>query len=47
MGIVIDFIYFHVNQFYWPAFNFADIYISIGILMIILNMVIKIRNKKK
>lgn len=46
-GYVIDFIYFHMNQFYWPAFNFADIYISIGILMIILNMVIKIRNKKK
>ena len=40
-GYVIDFIYFHVNQFYWPAFNFADIYISIGILMIILNMVKK------
>mgnify|MGYP006203109929 CR=1 FL=1 len=46
-GYVIDFIYFHVNQFYWPAFNFADIYISIGIIMIILNMVNKIKIKKK
>ena len=46
-GYVIDFIYFHVNQFYWPAFNFADIYISIGILMIILNMINKIRTQKK
>ena len=46
-GYVIDFIYFHVNQFYWPAFNFADIYISIGIIMIILNMIIKIRSQKK
>ena len=46
-GYVIDFIYFHVNKFYWPAFNFADIYISIGIIMIILNMVNKIRNQKK
>lgn len=46
-GYVIDFIYFHVNQFYWPAFNFADIYISLGILMIIVNMFSKIRNKKK
>ena len=35
-GYVIDFIYLHYNQFYWPAFNFADIYISIGILLIIL-----------
>ena len=46
-GYVIDFIYFHVKNFYWPAFNFADIYISIGILMILLNMVNNIRNKKK
>ena len=46
-GYVIDFIYFHINKFYWPAFNFADIYISIGIIMIILNMINKIRNKKK
>ncbi len=41
-GYVIDFIYFHFNQYYWPAFNFADIYISIGIMMIILNMLKKI-----
>ncbi len=41
-GYVIDFLYFHINQFYWPAFNFADIYISIGIIMIIINMVKKI-----
>ncbi|MDC6447602.1 signal peptidase II [Alphaproteobacteria bacterium] len=37
-GYVIDFIYFHINKFYWPAFNFADIYISIGIIMILMNM---------
>tara|TARA_B100000029_G_scaffold211800_1_gene209754 strand:+ start:712 stop:1185 length:474 start_codon:yes stop_codon:yes gene_type:complete len=43
-GYVIDFLYFHINQFYWPAFNFADIYISIGIIMIIVNMVKKINN---
>ena len=42
-GYVIDFIYFHINQFYWPAFNFADIYISIGIIMIIINIVKKIK----
>ena len=42
-GYVIDFIYFHFNQFYWPAFNFADIYISIGIIMIIANMFKKIK----
>jgi len=42
-GYVIDYIYFHINQFYWPAFNFADIYISIGIIMIIFNMLKKIK----
>ena len=41
-GYVIDFLYFHFNEFYWPAFNFADIYISLGIIMIIVNMVKKI-----
>ena len=40
-GYVIDFIYFHFNQYYWPAFNFADIYISIGIIMILVNMLKK------
>lgn len=46
-GYVIDFIYFHINKFYWPAFNFADIYISIGIIMILSNMFIKIKNQNK
>ncbi len=44
-GYVIDFIYFHLYQFYWPAFNFADIYISIGIIMIIFNMLKKIKKE--
>ena len=42
-GYVIDFLYLHINQYYWPAFNFADIYISIGIIMILINMVKKIK----
>ena len=32
---VLDFIYIHYKEFYWPAFNFADIYITIGVLIII------------
>ena len=31
---VLDFIFLHYKQYYWPAFNFADIYISIGVLII-------------
>jgi len=42
-GYVIDFIYFHYKDFSWPAFNFADIYISIGIIMIIVNVLRKIK----
>ena len=32
---VLDFIYFNYKNYYWPAFNFADIYISVGLLLII------------
>ena len=32
---VLDFIYLHYKEFYWPAFNFADIYITLGALMIL------------
>ena len=39
-GYVIDFIYIHYNEFYWPAFNFADIYITVGILLILFQMLI-------
>ena len=46
-GYVIDLIYFHINQYYWPAFNFADIYISVGIIMILLNMLKKLKFNKK
>ena len=35
-NFVLDFILLHYNQYYWPAFNFADIYISFGILIIIM-----------
>ena len=37
-GYVIDFIYLHYGDFYWPAFNFADIYISIGVFIVVLQL---------
>ena len=43
-GYVIDFIYVYYKDFYWPAFNFADIYISIGIMMLLINI---FKNYKK
>ena len=32
---VVDFISLHYKNYYWPAFNLADIYITIGIIMLI------------
>ena len=46
-GYVIDFIYFHINQYYWPAFNFADIYITFGILMILYQVLNEFKKKDK
>ena len=34
---VVDFISIHYNNYYWPAFNLADIYITIGIIMLIVS----------
>ncbi len=34
---VPDFIDFHVESFHWFTFNFADIFISIGIILMIIN----------
>ena len=34
---VVDFISIHYSNFYWPAFNLADIYITIGIIMLIIS----------
>jgi len=33
---VVDFIYINYEQYYWPAFNVADISITIGIILLII-----------
>ena len=38
---VVDFISIHYKNYYWPAFNLADIYITIGIIMLIMSFFIK------
>ena len=42
-SFLVDFISFHYEQFYWPAFNFADIYITIGIIMLLSSFFIYIK----
>ncbi len=38
---VVDFLLIHYKNFYWPAFNLADIYITIGIIMLLISFFIK------
>lgn len=35
-GGVIDFLYFHLGSWYWPAFNIADSAICIGVTVMLL-----------
>ena len=35
-GAVPDFIDFHINNFHWFIFNLADIFISVGVLLMII-----------
>jgi signal peptidase II len=44
LGHVTDFLYFHFNDYYWPAFNIADAAITIGAAIIIYDSIFK--NKK-
>tara|TARA_Y100000996_G_scaffold13135_1_gene10270 strand:- start:1296 stop:1766 length:471 start_codon:yes stop_codon:yes gene_type:complete len=43
-GYVIDFIEVYYNTFYWPIFNIADVAISIGVILLLHNIIF---NKKK
>jgi len=38
LGEVIDFIYVHWYQYYWPAFNVADSAITVGVGLLLLDM---------
>ncbi|MFL2889892.1 MAG: signal peptidase II [Pelagibacteraceae bacterium] len=43
---VPDFIDLHINNYHWFTFNIADIFISIGILLILLRQLIIGKNEK-
>jgi len=34
LGYVVDFLYFHYENFYWPAFNVADSAICVGVALL-------------
>mgnify|MGYP001496691533 FL=1 len=37
-GFVIDFIDIYITNYHWPAFNFADSWITIGFMILIFNI---------
>lgn len=37
LGYVVDFLYFHYHQYYWPAFNVADSAISCGVVLLLID----------
>lgn len=44
---VTDFLYFHYGKYYWPAFNLADIAISIGISILLIGTYMGYKYKVK
>ena len=46
LGEVIDFLYFHWYQHYWPAFNVADSAICIGVFLLAFDMLLDERRNK-
>ena len=45
-GKVVDFIDFHYKEYHWPAFNMADSFIFIGVLLFIYSELIVSKGKK-
>lgn len=45
-GFVVDFIHFYHNTFDWPIFNLADVYIDIGLALILTDSYMKWRYRK-
>ena len=43
---VVDFIDFHINNFHWFIFNVADIFITIGVIILIVLEIFKKYDKK-
>lgn len=37
LGYVVDFLYFHIDELYWPAFNVADSAICVGVSLLLLD----------
>ena len=45
-GVVVDFLDAHLHQYHWPVFNVADSAISVGVTLMLLDMVLEWRKEK-
>jgi signal peptidase II len=45
-GAVVDFLDFHIENYHWPAFNFADSFIVIGVFLYLITSYMKEKNEK-
>jgi signal peptidase II len=46
-GMVVDFLLVHVYEYHWPAFNVADSAISVGVTLMVLDMLLEWRREKR
>ena len=44
-GGVIDFIDFFIYNYHWPAFNFADIFITMGVILLLFDNIFYKKNE--
>ena len=47
MGYVIDFISWHVGTHYWPTFNIADIFVTCGVALLVIDLFVHRNDKDK
>lgn len=40
-GYVVDYLHFYYNSYHFPVFNFADIIIVVGVILMIINIVME------
>ena len=45
-GAVVDFLYFYYESYSWPAFNLADTFITIGVMLIFIESFLSYKGEK-
>ncbi|HEX7629441.1 MAG TPA: signal peptidase II [Candidatus Methylomirabilis sp.] len=46
-GVVVDFLDAHIYQYHWPIFNVADSAISVGVTLLLLELLLEWRRERK